>query len=40
VGAAACEAVGSLIELDGVGHRPQLDVPRETAELIAGFTAR
>jgi pimeloyl-ACP methyl ester carboxylesterase len=25
------------IELDGVGHCPQLDVPRETAELILGF---
>jgi pimeloyl-ACP methyl ester carboxylesterase len=24
------------IELDGVGHCPQLDVPRETAELILG----
>jgi pimeloyl-ACP methyl ester carboxylesterase len=28
------------IELDGVGHCPQLDVPVETAELITGFTAR
>jgi pimeloyl-ACP methyl ester carboxylesterase len=27
------------IELDGVGHSPQLDVPAETAELILGFTA-
>jgi pimeloyl-ACP methyl ester carboxylesterase len=27
------------IELDGVGHRPQLDVPLETAQLIVGFTA-
>jgi len=27
------------IELDGVGHLPQLDVPLETAELILGFTA-
>ncbi|MEA2449546.1 MAG: hypothetical protein QOG63_1478, partial [Thermoleophilaceae bacterium] len=26
------------VELDGVGHCPQLDVPLETAELIAGFT--
>jgi pimeloyl-ACP methyl ester carboxylesterase len=26
------------IELDGVGHCPQLDVPLETAELILGFT--
>jgi pimeloyl-ACP methyl ester carboxylesterase len=28
------------IELEGVGHCPQLDVPLETAELILGFTAR
>jgi pimeloyl-ACP methyl ester carboxylesterase len=28
------------IELDGVGHCPQLDVPLETAQLIVGFTAR
>jgi pimeloyl-ACP methyl ester carboxylesterase len=27
------------IELDGVGHCPQLDVPLETAQLICGFTA-
>jgi pimeloyl-ACP methyl ester carboxylesterase len=27
------------IELPGVGHCPQLDVPAETAELILGFTA-
>jgi pimeloyl-ACP methyl ester carboxylesterase len=26
------------IELDGVGHCPQLDVPTEAAELVAGFT--
>ena len=26
------------IELDGVGHAPQLDIPRETAQLILGFT--
>jgi pimeloyl-ACP methyl ester carboxylesterase len=26
------------IELEGVGHCPQLDVPLETAELILGFT--
>lgn len=26
------------IELDGVGHCPQLDVPLETAQLITGFT--
>ncbi|MDA0138662.1 alpha/beta fold hydrolase [Solirubrobacter deserti] len=25
------------IELDGVGHCPQVDVPLETAELISGF---
>ena len=28
------------VELDGIGHCPQLDVPLETAELILGFTAR
>jgi pimeloyl-ACP methyl ester carboxylesterase len=28
------------VELDGVGHCPQLDVPLETAELFLGFTAR
>jgi pimeloyl-ACP methyl ester carboxylesterase len=28
------------VELDGVGHCPQLDVPLETAHLIVGFTAR
>jgi pimeloyl-ACP methyl ester carboxylesterase len=28
------------IELEGVGHCPQLDVPLQTAELIVGFTAR
>jgi pimeloyl-ACP methyl ester carboxylesterase len=27
------------IELDGVGHCPQLDVPLEAAQLILGFTA-
>jgi pimeloyl-ACP methyl ester carboxylesterase len=27
------------VELDGVGHCPQLDVPLETAQLIIGFTA-
>jgi pimeloyl-ACP methyl ester carboxylesterase len=26
------------IELDGVGHCPQVDVPLETAQLILGFT--
>lgn len=28
------------IELPGVGHSPQLDVPAQTAELILEFTAR
>jgi pimeloyl-ACP methyl ester carboxylesterase len=28
------------IELGGVGHCPQLDVPLETAQLIVGFTGR
>jgi pimeloyl-ACP methyl ester carboxylesterase len=28
------------VELESVGHAPQLDVPLETAELIAGLTAR
>ena len=27
------------VELDGVGHSPQLDVPLEAAALILGFTA-
>jgi pimeloyl-ACP methyl ester carboxylesterase len=27
------------VELAGVGHCPQLDVPDETAELVLGFTA-
>jgi pimeloyl-ACP methyl ester carboxylesterase len=26
------------VELDGVGHAPQLDVPLETSQLILGFT--
>ena len=26
------------VELDGVGHGPQLDVPLEAAQLILGFT--
>jgi pimeloyl-ACP methyl ester carboxylesterase len=26
------------VELDGVGHAPQLDAPLETAQLILGFT--
>jgi pimeloyl-ACP methyl ester carboxylesterase len=28
------------VELDGIGHCIQLDVPLEAAELIAGFTSR
>ena len=28
------------VELEDVGHAPQLDVPLETAQLILGFTAR
>ena len=28
------------VELEGVGHCPQLDAPRETAELVLGFTRR
>jgi pimeloyl-ACP methyl ester carboxylesterase len=28
------------IELEGIGHCPQLDVPLETAQLILGFTSR
>jgi pimeloyl-ACP methyl ester carboxylesterase len=28
------------VELDGVGHCPQLDVPLEAAQLILGFTGR
>jgi pimeloyl-ACP methyl ester carboxylesterase len=31
---------GDWVELDGVGHCPQLDVPVEAAQLIVGFTAR
>jgi pimeloyl-ACP methyl ester carboxylesterase len=27
------------VELEGVGHCPQLDVPLETAQLILGFSA-
>jgi pimeloyl-ACP methyl ester carboxylesterase len=27
------------VELEGVGHAPQLDVPLETAQLILGVTA-
>jgi len=27
------------IELEDVGHAPQLDVPLEAAQLILGFTA-
>jgi pimeloyl-ACP methyl ester carboxylesterase len=26
------------VELQGVGHCPQLDVPLQTAQLILGFT--
>jgi pimeloyl-ACP methyl ester carboxylesterase len=26
------------VELEGIGHCPQLDIPLETAELILGFT--
>jgi pimeloyl-ACP methyl ester carboxylesterase len=26
------------VEIDGIGHCPQLDVPMETAELILGWT--
>jgi pimeloyl-ACP methyl ester carboxylesterase len=26
------------VPLDGIGHCPQLDIPRETAQLIIGFT--
>jgi pimeloyl-ACP methyl ester carboxylesterase len=28
------------VELDGIGHCPQLDTPLETAQLILGFTSR
>lgn len=28
------------VELDGVGHAPQLDVPLETVQLIGGFAAQ
>jgi pimeloyl-ACP methyl ester carboxylesterase len=28
------------VELEGVGHCPQLDAPLETAQLILGFTSR
>jgi pimeloyl-ACP methyl ester carboxylesterase len=28
------------VELDGIGHCPQLDVPLETAQLILGVTSR
>ena len=28
------------VELDGIGHCPQLDIPVETAQLILGFTWR
>jgi pimeloyl-ACP methyl ester carboxylesterase len=32
-------AAAEWVELEGVGHLPQLDVPLETAQLILGFTA-
>ncbi|MCW3015954.1 MAG: alpha/beta hydrolase fold protein [Solirubrobacterales bacterium] len=28
------------VQLQGIGHCPQLDIPLETAQLILGFTAR
>jgi pimeloyl-ACP methyl ester carboxylesterase len=28
------------VELEGIGHCPQLDVPLETTQLIVGFTSR
>jgi pimeloyl-ACP methyl ester carboxylesterase len=28
------------VQLDGIGHSPQLDVPLETAQLILGFADR
>lgn len=28
------------VELEGIGHCPQLDIPLETAHLITGFTQR
>jgi pimeloyl-ACP methyl ester carboxylesterase len=28
------------VELEGIGHCPQLDVPLETAQLLLGFTSR
>jgi pimeloyl-ACP methyl ester carboxylesterase len=34
-----CLPHADWIELDGVGHCPQLDVPLETAQLILGFTS-
>jgi hypothetical protein len=27
------------VELDGIGHCPQLDVPLEAGQLIVGFTS-
>jgi pimeloyl-ACP methyl ester carboxylesterase len=35
----AALAQADWVELDGVGHCPQLDVPLETAELILGFSS-
>jgi pimeloyl-ACP methyl ester carboxylesterase len=31
--------VADWVELEGIGHCPQLDVPLETSQLILGFTA-
>ena len=28
------------VELEGIGHCPQLEIPLETAHLITGFTQR
>jgi pimeloyl-ACP methyl ester carboxylesterase len=35
-----CLPHADWVELDDVGHCPQLDVPTETAQLVVGFTAR
>jgi pimeloyl-ACP methyl ester carboxylesterase len=34
----AVAAHADWVELDGIGHCPQLDAPLETAQLILGFT--
>jgi pimeloyl-ACP methyl ester carboxylesterase len=34
-----CLPHADWVELEGVGHAPQLDVPLETAQLILGFTS-